>query len=99
MIVGVWSLVLGTALAGAADERPSLAQAYRDYVTESTDYLQTLGDTEEELRVWRSSFLRDQYDAELTRLEDTLIQANQSILNELEKYIRKEGIDGLDDVL
>lgn len=73
--------------------------AVRDYINESQDYIETLHVTSREVRTWRSALLAERFEGKLVTIETELTQSNNQILTEVERSIKENGVDGLDDVL
>lgn len=69
------------------------------YADESIDYLNTLQETQNELRFWRQKVLKERFDDRITKIESILSASNNDVLTQIEAYVKERGIDSLDDSL
>lgn len=85
--------------ASAVRKQHPLMEAFEEYRAESAQFLDVMRTTRVEMRTWRSNLLAERFESKLKTIESELTESNVQILKEVERSIKENGVDGLDDVL
>jgi tetratricopeptide (TPR) repeat protein len=97
--LGSFLILVFACSADAATKTELFSQARQEYIQETSDYLETNKISLIEMRAWRGKRLNERFGSRLKRLEKFMFQSNKEITKEIETYVKKSGIDALDDVL
>ena len=91
---------LNLALGADLETKESLwREATSLYTLGSEDFVSTLSETLNELKFLKQKVLHDLFEEKVSRLEIILSKSNNEVLSELEKYVKVNGIESLDDTL
>ncbi len=73
--------------------------SYKDYLKASQDYVLTQREASEQIRNWRKKRLAEIFNEKLDGTEQNLLLSNSNLIEEFNKFLKKNSVDSLDDVL